>query len=306
MSFENAVHVEGYVYDINLNLRTSGPNSKNPNTPFINGSIDIATDDSCLNIVTVSFAYVTEFFSKSGKENQSYKLLSGLVANDRSVKSVGIANAMKVRVDGSIGVVDYLNREGKMSHFQEAQGSFIHEINGELPADEAARNQFSADTILTEVGFNEAETVYSLKGFVLNFRNDLIPVTFTLNNPKGQQAFDKIGISPESPMMVSLWGSIINTTIAAEVTAEEEDFDDWGVAKVETTTTTLRTWQVVGAKTSAAVPVEDRIEEDDFRKMLTARKERVASEQQRQEEYRASKNAPAATSKATVSKGYEF
>lgn len=308
MSFENAVHVEGYIYDINLNMRTSGPDSSKPGTPFINGSIDVATDDDCLNVVRVSFAYMTEFYAKSGKENQTFKLLSKIAADGKSVKNVGIDKAMKVRVDGSIAVVDYLNRENKMTSFQEMQGSFVHEVTGALPADENSRNQFTADTILTNVGFNESETVYSLKGYVLDFRNSLIPVTFTLSNPRGQQAFEKLNIGPENPMVVNLWGNIINTTIQSEASVEEDDFDDWGVAKVETTTTTLRTWQVIGAKTSAAVPVEDKIDENHFHQMLAARKEYVATRKQRQEEYRASKNAPAttATSKTVISKGYDF
>lgn len=305
MSFQNSVHIEGYVYDINLNMRTTGPESKNPNTPFINGSISVVTDDDCLNVVNVSFAYVTEFYTRSGKENLTYKVLTKLITDNKTVLNNGIEGAMKLRIDGSINVVDYLNREGKMSNFQEIQGSFVHEVTGALPVEANARNQFEADAIFMDAGFNESETVYNLRGFVLDFRNNLIPVTFTLDNPGGQKAFDKLDISTDNPMVVNVWGSVINTTIQAEAKTTEEDFDDWGVAKVTTTTTTLRTWRVDGAKTSAAVPVEDKIEEDQFRSMLAARKERVASEQQRQEEYRAKKNAPA-VSKTSASKGYEF
>ena len=48
---KNAVHIEGLVYQHDLKKKVSGPNSKNPNTPFINGTLDIATDDALTNIV---------------------------------------------------------------------------------------------------------------------------------------------------------------------------------------------------------------------------------------------------------------
>ena len=51
----NATHIEGLLYEHKLELRESGPNSKNPGTQFIMGTVDIATDDACTNIVPVHF-----------------------------------------------------------------------------------------------------------------------------------------------------------------------------------------------------------------------------------------------------------
>ena len=53
----NESHIEGLLYEHKLELKVSGPNSKAPGTQFINGSISIATDDACLNIVDVHFTY---------------------------------------------------------------------------------------------------------------------------------------------------------------------------------------------------------------------------------------------------------
>ena len=42
----NTTHIEGLLYEHKLELRESGPNSKNPGTKFIMGTVDIATDDT--------------------------------------------------------------------------------------------------------------------------------------------------------------------------------------------------------------------------------------------------------------------
>lgn len=47
----NTTHIEGILYEHDLTAKESGPNSKNPGTPFISGTISIATDDNVTNIV---------------------------------------------------------------------------------------------------------------------------------------------------------------------------------------------------------------------------------------------------------------
>ena len=50
----NKTHIEGILYEHDLELRTSGPNSKNPGTPFITGTISLATDNAITNIVPIT------------------------------------------------------------------------------------------------------------------------------------------------------------------------------------------------------------------------------------------------------------
>jgi hypothetical protein len=45
IKFFNEAHIEGYLYEHNLEMKETGPNSKNPGTPFISGTIGIVTDD---------------------------------------------------------------------------------------------------------------------------------------------------------------------------------------------------------------------------------------------------------------------
>ena len=73
----NATHIEGVLYQHDLELKTSGENSKNPGTEFIAGNIEIATDDAGINIVPVHFTYVTATTAK-GKVNDTFNTLKKL------------------------------------------------------------------------------------------------------------------------------------------------------------------------------------------------------------------------------------
>ena len=41
----NEAHIEGLLYDHKLEKKVTGPQSKNPGTEFISGTISVATDD---------------------------------------------------------------------------------------------------------------------------------------------------------------------------------------------------------------------------------------------------------------------
>lgn len=70
----NETHIEGLLYEHSLELKTAGERAKNPGTKFITGTINIATDDACLNIVPVHFTYVTATTSK-GNTNATFGIL---------------------------------------------------------------------------------------------------------------------------------------------------------------------------------------------------------------------------------------
>ena len=77
----NRERIEGRIYDFsNLAEKVTGPGSKNPGTTYIGGSIDIATDDECLNIVTIHYTYITEKTSKGTPDNR-YKALKSILDN---------------------------------------------------------------------------------------------------------------------------------------------------------------------------------------------------------------------------------
>ena len=112
-TFINKSHIEGYLYEHDLESKISGENSKNPGTPFIAGSISIATNEDCTNIVPVYFTYVTATTS-TGNQNATYTFLKNVI--DGAVNTVmggGKENATKVRIDSAIGLNEfYSDRNG--------------------------------------------------------------------------------------------------------------------------------------------------------------------------------------------------
>ena len=95
----NVTHLEGVLYQHDLKLNTSGPNSAHPGTEYISGNIEIATDDAGINIVPVHFTYVTATTSK-GKTNDVFNTLKNIINKVyKTAMEVGAENEEKHRVD---------------------------------------------------------------------------------------------------------------------------------------------------------------------------------------------------------------
>ena len=75
----NKTHIEGYIYEHDLELKVSGPNSKNPGTQFISGTVSIASTEqaqiiagnikSGVEILGVTGRYTGEAISAQTKSN---------------------------------------------------------------------------------------------------------------------------------------------------------------------------------------------------------------------------------------------
>ena len=104
----NQTHIEGVLYEHNLEAKVSGEASKNPGTPFIAGTISIATDDAMTNIVPIHFSYVTATFG-SGKPNDTYTTLSNIV--NGTAKNIRIADRVGTHQNLSklFKRIDFLN-----------------------------------------------------------------------------------------------------------------------------------------------------------------------------------------------------
>ena len=104
---KNSYHCEGLVYQHALEAKKSGPQSKKPGTEYITGTVDIATDDDCTNIVQVHYTFVTPLTNK-GTENKTYTVLANILNGTfGNVMANGKENATKVRVDTGIALNDF-------------------------------------------------------------------------------------------------------------------------------------------------------------------------------------------------------
>lgn len=307
----NRVHVEGWVYDHKLTSKVSGEKSKNPGTTFINGTLDIATDDNCLNIVTIHYTYVTPV-TKQGKPNATYNALNAILTDDKTVVKVGKENAVKVRADTSIGLNEfYSDRSGKeeLISAKRNEGGFIHIITDALGATEYDRNNFEVDTVITKVREVEADPERKLdakviiSGYAFDFRNALLPVDFVAYKQSAQDYFLGLEASEKNPTFIKLKGSQVSQTVVRTVIEESAFGDEPDVKEFKNT---VREFVVTRATPPYEWDSEDTITAQEMKEALANREITKAEIKQRQDEYNASRSGVKAPT-ATVTEGdYDF
>lgn len=307
----NIVNLEGWVYDHKLTKKVSGATSKNPGTEFINGTIDIVTDDAGLNVVTIHYSYVTAV-TKQGKSNSTYVALNSIIENEKTVIKVGKENATKVRANTSIGLNEfYSDRTGEevLVSAKRNEGGFIHIITDALEADENKRNTWEADTVITKVREVEADPERKLaakviiSGYVFDFRNALLPVDFVAYKQSAQDYFLGLEASEKNPTFIKLKGSQISQTVIRTVTEESAFGDEPDVKEFKNT---VREFVVTRATPPYEWDSEDTITVQEMKEALANREITKAEIKKRQDDYQASR-AAAATTKTTVNDGeYKF
>ena len=308
----NTTHIEGLVYDHKLEKKVSGKESKNPGTEFINGILNVATDDKGMNVVPVHFSYVTATTSKGGANN-TYNALSRIIDENPSVVKVGRDNAMKVRIDSAIGLNEFYAdlKDEKPVCAKRNEGGFVHIVN-ELDEDEKKRSYFETDMLITGVRDVEADPDRNLPakvvvmGYAFDFRNALLPVEYSVLNENGMKYFQKLDCSPANPTFTKVWGRQVSQTIKTEITEESA----FGEASVRIRETTNRDFVITG---TSKVPYmwddESTITAMEMKKALQDREIYLASVKKRQEDYQNSKNNGAAAKTAmanTAASGYNF
>lgn len=301
-TMKNTTHIEGLLYQHSLALKTSGEKSKNPGTQFINGTIDIATDDALVNIVTVHFTYVTPT-TKNGSNNATFDTLSNIINGTLgNVIEHGADKAVKLRIDSAIGLNEfYSNRNGKeeLVSVKRNEGGFVHVVQA-LANDEKTRNTFECDMIITNVRRVEAneerntpERVF-VKGYIFDFRKALLDVEFTALTEGAMNYFESLGASEKTPVFTKVWGRQISQVTIVK-TVEESAF---GEQKVTETPYTNREFVITGA-TSEPYTWDDEgtITAQEYETAKADRQVALAAIKTRQDEYNASKaqtQAPAA------------
>lgn len=295
----NKITLSGRVYDHKLALKTvQDTNKESYGTEFINGTIDIATDEACLNIVQVHFTYVTET-TKAGKKNSTFAALKSIIDGGKTVFADGKDAAVCVKVDTAIGLNDFYstkNGEETLVSAKRAEGGFVTIVKS-LP-EEKDRNKFECDMLINGTRIvekdeekNIAEDFLVVKGAVFDFRGALLPVEFIVKSKGGINYFDSLNASGKNMTFTKVWGNINCSTI---VTKKEEE-SAFGEPMVVEYTNTKREWIVTGtSKPDSVYEIGDEkngITEEEIKKALANREVYLADVKKRQEEYQASKNA---------------
>ena len=308
----NTTHIEGLLYEHKLEIRESGPNSKNPGTKFIMGTVDIATDDACTNIVPVHFTYVTATTSK-GATNATFTTLSNIVDGKYgSVMANGKENAVKLRIDSALGLNEfYTERNGQeeLVSAKRNEGGFVH-VADSLAEDETIRNTFKCDMLITGVKEVEADEEKKLpakaivRGAIFDFRGALMPVEFSAINPNAIKYFVSLGASNATPTFTCVWGRQVSETIKREIRTESA----FGEDEVRIVENSRKDFVITGAsKEPYAWDDETTLTANEVAEAVANRETYLATIKQRQDEYKASKGTATATAAAAPSKtGFNF
>lgn len=295
----NKSHIEGILYEHDLELKTSGPNSKNPGTEFISGTVSIATDDAGVNVVPVHFTYVTATTAK-GNANATFTTLKNIIDGVIGTQMKdGKDKAGKLRIDSALGLNEfYSDRNGKeeLVSAKRNEGGFVHTCDV-LNEDEKTRNTFECDMLITNCRRIEADPEKNIaekvivKGAIFDFRKSLLPIEFTALNPNAMNYFEDLGASQSNPIFTKVWGRQVSETVVKK-TVEESAF---GEAAVKETKSTRRDFVITGASKEPYVwDDESTMTATELQEAIANREVYLAGVKQRQDEYKASKGqAPA-------------
>lgn len=293
---KNTTHIEGYLYEHDLEIKVSGANSKNPGTQYITGTASIATDDMGVNIVPVHFSYVTATTSK-GNPNATFSTLKNIIDGViGSIMKDGKEKAGKLRIDSAIGLNEfYTERDGKeeLVSAKRNEGGFVH-VCDVLNEDEKTRNTFECDILITNCRRVEANQEKNIpekvivKGAIFDFRKALLPVEFTALNPNAMNYFEDLGASQSNPVLTKIWGRQISETVVKK-TVEESAFGD---AAVKETKSSRRDFVITGAAKEPYVwDDENTMTAAELTEAIANREVYLAGIKQRADEYKASKGA---------------
>lgn len=300
----NKSHIEGILYEHDLELKTSGPNAKNPGTEFISGTVSIATDDAGVNIVPVHFTYVTATTTK-GNANATFTTLKNIIDGVIGTQMKdGKDKAGKLRIDSALGLNEfYSDRNGKeeLVSAKRNEGGFVHTCDV-LNEDEKTRNTFECDMLITNCRRIEADPEKNIaekvivKGAIFDFRKSLLPIEFTALNPNAMNYFEDLGASQSNPVFTKVWGRQVSETVVKK-TVEESAF---GEAAVKETKSTRRDFVITGASKEPYVwDDESTMTATELTEAIANREVYLAGVKQRQDEYKASKGqTPANTTPA--------
>lgn len=312
--FINQSHISGILYENKLELKETGPNSKNPGTKYIAGTIDIATDDACVNIVPVHFTYVTEKTAK-GSVNATYSVLMNIIDKKfGTIMENGKDNAVKLRIDSALALnefytTDRTTNEEVLVSTKRNEGGFVH-VTDQLEDKETERNTFKCDMLITGVSIKEADEERNLpekaiiKGAIFDFRGALLPVEFSAINPGAISYFEGLDASNQNPTFTQVWGQQESETIVRKIVTESA----FGEDSIREVKNTRKDFVITGAsKEPYEWDVEGILTAKEVTEAIANRETYLATMKQRQDEYRATQQqATTPNVAATSNNGFNF
>ena len=302
-NFTNEVKAEGYLYEHKLEKKVS-----RAGVEYIGGTLSLATDEACSNIVLFNFTYVTPTYSKSGAANPNYKILENIIASGttQTVMGAGQEKALKLRINSSIGLNEFYSRDDELVSQVRNDGGFLSVVSS-LNENENKRNLFKTDILVTGVFRKDADEEKNIvehaviKGAIFNsFTKALLPISFVVYNPNAITYFENLEPSSSKPVFTKVWGNIVSK----EIISVQETESAFGEKLVEERRSTRKEYMITGAQGEVYEwDSQDTLLASELKEMMSARELHLAEIKKRQEEY---KNSTAETAQPAVAKDGAF
>lgn len=309
-NFINEAHIEGLLYDTQkLEKKVSGPNSKNPGTEYISGTICIATDDKMENVVNIHYTYVTPTTGK-GNANATFTTLEKIINDNPTVLNVGADKAMKLRCDSNVDLNEWFREltDEKPVSIIRNEGGFAHVVTS-INEDEKVRNTFKTDMLITNVKDIEADDEKKIdahvrvKGAIFNFRKELKPVEFDVYSKGGMSYFQNLDASPKHPVFTCVWGRQMSKTVVTRTVTESA----FGEDEVRERNSTTREFVITGcSKDPYAFDDESTITAAELSQLMSDRELYLATMKKNQEEWRKNAGTGSAAAPSNDTAGYNF
>ena len=220
----------------------------------------------------------------------------------------GKENALKIRMNSTIGLNEYYDKDDNLVSLVRNDGGFISTITA-LNEKEDNRNIFKTDMLITSIFDKEADEEKNIeehaiiKGAIFNnFTKALLPISFSLYNPGAIQYFKNLEPSSAKPVFTKVWGKIVSK----EIVSVQETESAFGEKLVEERRSTRKEYMITGAQGEVYEwDSEETILASELKEAMSNRELHLAEIKKRQEEYKNSTAtaAPAAAPANNVAAG---
>lgn len=239
----NKNNIEGLLYEHKLELKQAGPNAKNPGSNYIRGSISIEVTED--NVVTVDILQ-TEF-SKKGRDSKFDEIVK--IMNAPTVLGSSRETAAKIKVNSAFDLNDWFNDAKEHISNLRVFNGFIS-IEGKIDP----KATFEVDMLITsttedmekdETGVLMPNGSLVVNGFIFNFKNEIMPVKFIVENEKGVEYFKALTANT----FTKVWGKMVTQSFHNHKVEESAFGDD----KVVDYTSTRKKNVITGTNVEAYV-----------------------------------------------------
>jgi hypothetical protein len=208
---DNQVTVEGLLQEVRLEERETADKRE-----FIGGEIDILVAEGEIHTLRV----FSMKLKKDGSENGIFKGLKTVADEYKSIASVGLDEADKVRVTaGQLGVNDYVGQDGELKAFPQLSTNFINRVqaNDEYSPKAEFEVEIYIQSVVEETNREGEETGrVKVKGYVPLFGGQIAPLEFVVTEEGSSYVQDTY----EPGQTAKIYGDIVNKVEITKVLEE--------------------------------------------------------------------------------------